>query len=158
MTAPTVDRAARGRIVVGVDGSPHGTAAVRWALTQAVATGSDLDAVACWEWPATAGGFAPVADLDLSGPTRATADASVAEALADTPGADGVTVRTTVSEGYAPRILMGIAADADLLVVGSRGHGELRGLVLGSVGLHCASHARCPVVVVRGGAADAAQV
>ena len=60
-----------------------------------------------------------------------------------------MTVSTRVFEGYPARILLHQAEDADLLVVGSRGHGELSGMLLGSVGLHCVSHATCPVVVVR---------
>lgn len=140
------------RIVVGVDGSPHSRAALRWALGQAVLTGATLDAVACWERPAFAGGYAPMVyvDIDLSGPTGEAAAAAVASAVAATPGAGDVTVQTRTVEGYPSRVLVEAAVGAELLVVGSRGHGELSGLLLGSVGLHCATHSPCPVLIVHG--------
>jgi nucleotide-binding universal stress UspA family protein len=68
------------------------------------------------------------------------------------PGA--VEARTAVVAGPAAPALLDAAAGADLLVVGSHGHGTFAGLLLGSVSLHCATHSPCPVVVVRGRAAD----
>lgn len=56
---------------------------------------------------------------------------------------------TTVTEGHPAQVLIDLAADAELLVLGSRGRGGLAGAVLGSVSLHCVGHAPCPVVVVR---------
>jgi nucleotide-binding universal stress UspA family protein len=70
----------------------------------------------------------------------------VAVVRAEAPDAE---VQTKVVEGPAARVLLGEAADADLLVVGSRGLGGFRELVLGSVSQQCAHHARCPVVIVR---------
>lgn len=139
-----------GRIVVGVDGSTASDAALRWALQQAILTGADIEAVACWQSPPIATGFAPTAylDVDLSGPIGDAARTAIADAVAANPGSADVTVQTRVVEGYPAGVLVDAATDADLLVVGSRGHGELRGMLLGSVGLHCASHAPCPVVVV----------
>ena len=58
-------------------------------------------------------------------------------------------MQVRVVEGYPAGVLLDAAKDADLLVVGSRGHGELSGVLLGSVGLHCASQATCPVLIVR---------
>ena len=58
-------------------------------------------------------------------------------------------VTTVVTEGAAAPVLLESAADADLLVVGNRGHGGFAGLLLGSVSQQCTSHAGCPVVVVR---------
>ncbi len=60
-----------------------------------------------------------------------------------------VPVRQEVARGHAVRALLDCAQDADLLVVGSRGHGGFVGALLGSVSLHCVTHAHCPVVVVR---------
>ncbi|HTZ07910.1 MAG TPA: universal stress protein, partial [Acidimicrobiales bacterium] len=60
-----------------------------------------------------------------------------------------VPVRLVVREGHPAPVLIDEAGGADLLVVGSRGHGAFMGMVLGSVSEHCVSHAPCPVVVVR---------
>ena len=138
----------RGRIVVGVDGSDHSALALRWAVHQAERTGADVEAVACWQWPASAGGFLPYENFDMSGITRKTVDAAVASVVGDGEQT-GVAVRTTVVEGYPAKVLLDAAQGAELLVVGSRGHHALSGLLLGSVGLHCATHAPCPVLIVR---------
>lgn len=60
-----------------------------------------------------------------------------------------VEVQTQVIEGHAAPVLIAAARDAQLLVVGSRGHGAFAGMLLGSVSEHCTSHSPCPVVVVR---------
>ncbi|MCU1693423.1 MAG: uspA3 [Frankiales bacterium] len=141
------------RIVVGVDGSDGSASALAWALQQAQVTGAAVTAVASWQTPAMNGmaGFGSYADLssyDLRAPTTEVLEKAVAAATADLPL--GVTVPTTtvVVQGYPARELLREAEGADLLVVGSRGHGELSGMLLGSVGLHCVTHATCPVVVV----------
>jgi nucleotide-binding universal stress UspA family protein len=152
-TAPIAPSAQR--IVVGVDGSACAAQALAWALRQAVLTGASVDAVASWQPPAMisgAAGYGAYVDFstfDLSGPTGEVLDKAVAAAVGDVPGAEAVTVRPQVLRRYAPLALLEVAEGADLLVVGSRGHSELSGLVLGSVSLHCVTHAHCPVVVVR---------
>ena len=71
-------------------------------------------------------------------------------AIADVSSPDEqVTIRCKVVEGNAPRVLLDASAGADLLVVGSRGHGGFVEALLGSVRQHCVHHATCPVVVVR---------
>jgi len=152
----------RQRIVVGVDGSECAAEALTWALREAVLRGADLDAVASWQPPAMLGSAAAFAYVDLStvdlaGPTAEVLDKAVAAAVGDVPGADSVTVRPHVVEAYPVRALLEAAEGADLLVVGSRGHGELSGVLLGSVGLHCVTHSPCPVVVVRGSRPHEAQ-
>jgi nucleotide-binding universal stress UspA family protein len=143
------------RVVVGVDGSGCSATALSWALGQALLSGATLDAVACWQRPAMAGaaGFASYVDHsddDLTGATTEVLDKAIAAAVGDVPGAGTVAVRALVVEAYPARGLLQAAEGADLLVVGSRGHSELTGMLLGSVGLHCVTHAPCPVVVVRG--------
>jgi len=66
-------------------------------------------------------------------------------------------MRSLVIPSFPSRVLFDASAGADLLVLGSRGHGGFSGALLGSVGQHCVRHAHCPVVIVRGGlAAEAA--
>lgn len=136
-------------IVVGVDGSEHAVRALRFALDEAKIRGCGLKAVSVWHIPAAAydGGWAPTpVDFgNLEEATRALLDQS----LADAGAADsGVEVVPVVREGQAADVLVQEAADADLLVVGSRGLGGFRGLLLGSVGQQCAHHAPCPVAIV----------
>ena len=80
----------------------------------------------------------------------AMAEKALAETVADVVGTQDkpVEVRPTVAEGPAAQVLLAAAAGAELLVVGSRGHGGFAGMLLGSVSQHCAHHAPCPVVVI----------
>jgi nucleotide-binding universal stress UspA family protein len=131
-----------GTIVVGVDGSEGSRAALR---------GCPMVAVTVWQYPVLTtlpafGALPPIEDLSQE------ADTSLRQVLAD-EGVDlggDVDVRTVVAEGAAAAALLEAATDADLLVVGSRGHGGFTGMLLGSVSQHVVSHAPCPVVVVRG--------
>jgi nucleotide-binding universal stress UspA family protein len=138
------------RIVVGVDGSSSARSALRWAIRQAELTGGSVDAVIAWQYPASYAGFgmAPVgvSDFDFGSWAEKTLANEVAEAV----GARTVDVRTQATEGSPARVLLDTADGADLLVVGSRGHGGFAEALLGSVGQHCVHHARCPVVVIRG--------
>ena len=89
-----------------------------------------------------AGGLMPVLD---EGTAERLAHSELDETLGDDPG---VVVELLVEEGSAARLLIRESENAELLVVGSRGHGGFVGLLLGSVGQQCAAHARCPVVIV----------
>lgn len=137
------------RIVVGVDGSTGSRAALRWAWDEARAHGATLEIVTAWQYPITtalpAFGSMPTPD-DLQGEARAEMLAVVADEGITAEG--GVEVTTLVAEGTATQVLLDAAAKADLLVVGSRGHGGFTGLLVGSVGQQCVSHCKVPVVVV----------
>jgi nucleotide-binding universal stress UspA family protein len=133
------------RIVVGVDGSPSSIDALRWAAKTSQAFGAEIDAIMTWEYPA-AFGMGPVPS---EWSPLADAESSLAKALVEAfgnPRPDGL--RARVVHGYAPKILIDESVGAEMLVVGSRGHGGFAGLLLGSVSAHCAEHASCPVVVV----------
>jgi nucleotide-binding universal stress UspA family protein len=147
-----------GTIVVGVDGSPAALAALRFALAEARLRGARLVALYAWVLPlAEAPGPFLLGWPDEVGPTvdqlgpalgRA-AEERLAAALREVADeAEGVEVERRAVEGPAATMLLEAAAGADLLVVGSRGHGGFRGLLLGSVSQQCAQHARCPVVIV----------
>lgn len=139
--------ATQSRIVVGVDGSPGSRDALRWAELQARRTGTELDAVIAWEYPAFFG-WAPVSpdDVDFAKVAEDTLAAAVTEVL----GREWPPwVHTQVVEGYPPEVLVRAAEDAALLVVGCRGYGALADALLGSVSTYCVHHATAPVTVVR---------
>lgn len=137
-------------IVVGVDGSASSAEALRWAFRQARLTGAYLRAVTCWHMPTSAYGPVPYPDgVDFRGDAERVLDESVATVSGD--GTAGVDVQKVVVEGPPARELLNAAEGADLLVVGSRGHGAFVGMVLGSVSAYCVAHAWCPVVVVHHG-------
>jgi nucleotide-binding universal stress UspA family protein len=135
------------RIVAGVDGSESSTAALEWALREAELTGAELVAVTSWVWPNSFAWGVPVpATVDMA------EDATTVHHQVVDPARRGhptVAVRTEVVHGHPAPTLVDASRSADLLVVGSRGHGELVGSLLGSVSEHCVSHAECPVVVMR---------
>ena len=137
------------RIVVGVDGSVPSKAALAWAVKQARLTGATVEAVIAWELPATYGYPVPVpvpSDIDYDGLAAEVLAGAIAEV--SSPG-EPVKIRSTVAEGNAAGVLLDASAGAELLVVGSRGHGGFVEALLGSVGQHCVHHATCPVVVIR---------
>ncbi len=122
--------------------------ALRWAAHQAELTGDSLEAVITWEITPNSYGVAlPLpSDYDPAAIAKQTLDETVHKVLGE-PGAHHVKVR--VVEGSPARTLLEISKGADLLVLGSRGHGPFVGMLLGSVSEYCAAHATCPVVVVR---------
>ena len=133
------------RIIVGVDGSKASVQALRFAHRQAALTGAQLHAVTTWRYPFT--GDVPVGDTpDWQRDAEAILDTALSAAI---PAADLGAVTRHVSEGHPAAVLLEQAQDAEMLVVGSRGHGGFAGMLLGSVSQHVVAHSPCPVVVVR---------
>jgi nucleotide-binding universal stress UspA family protein len=137
-------------IVVGVDGSPGSRKALTWAAAEAATHGSDLVVLNVWEHtllpPA---GSVSVSERYVPEPTQRTADELlqiIKEELGEDPP---VLVQPHVKQGRPAEVLINESTNADLLVVGTRGHGGFAGLVLGSVSQHVAAYAKCPVTVVR---------
>jgi nucleotide-binding universal stress UspA family protein len=144
---PRREEAGEHRIVVGVDGSPSSKAALAWAARQATLTGATLEVVGAWGYPVYFG-TTPVWPSDFD--PQAIAEDSIRQAIDEILGTHpGLEVRSTVREADPSIALLDAAEGAELLVVGSRGHGAFAGMLLGSVSQHCVSHAHCPVVVVR---------
>jgi nucleotide-binding universal stress UspA family protein len=140
------------RIVVGVDDSPSSRAALRWAVRQAVLTHGTVEAIMAWQIPMVAQGYtwAPIYVDEASGfeeDARKALDAVIGE---EVEPADRQRVSVRVVRGHPAEVLVDAAAKADLLVIGSRGHGTFADAVLGSVGRYCAHHAPCPVLIMRG--------
>jgi nucleotide-binding universal stress UspA family protein len=133
------------RIVVGVGGSPSSRKALRWAIRQAVLTGSVVDAVIDWRDPASYVGYARlIADTCDAGLAAKTLSEIVDSAI---PAGGTVTVRQRIMEGHAARVLFDAARGADLLMAGSRGRDGFPWMLLGPLSLHCARHSPCPVVI-----------
>jgi len=133
-----------GRVIVGVDGSEPSKRALRWAADYAAARNALLEAIAVWEMPATYGWVSTLEEVDPVKSALAGLDSVILEVLGEGSGID-----TTVEKGHASHVLVKASERADLLVVGSRGRGAVRGMLLGSVSLYCVQHAHCPVVVFR---------
>jgi nucleotide-binding universal stress UspA family protein len=133
-------------IVVGADGSAASIDALHWAMRQAHATAAEVIVVAAWEVPTTLGFDVADDAVDWAAHARQAVEDAVTEASRCEPS---VTVTPRVVRGHAGTILVEESGDADLLVVGSRGHRTAVGMLLGSVSEYCVHHAACPVVVVR---------
>jgi nucleotide-binding universal stress UspA family protein len=136
-------------IVVGVDGSPGSRRALTWAAAEAADHGAELIVVNVWEHtllpPA---GSVSVSEHYVPDPSQRTADdllGVIKEELGDDPP---VRVQPLVKQGRPAKVLIDESANADMLVVGNRGHGGFAGLVIGSVSQHVAAYAKCPVTVI----------
>lgn len=159
---PRADGPARGAdgegrqvLVVGVDGSAAGTAALTWAAGQARPTGARVVAVAACEPQAVLVGGADVGagvmppDMAVDDEQRvAEAEGWLTDAITLLPVEAGQVVERRVAHGEAASLLLEVALDADLLVLGNHRHGALAGALLGSVAQRCVRHAGCPLVLV----------
>ncbi|MGW0390487.1 universal stress protein [Streptomyces sp. NPDC003042] len=135
------------RVVVGVDGSPASYEALRWAIRHARLIGGKVDAVAAYDIPGAVGWSAPVVDADFDeGRAKQALSDEVKTVLVQ---AGDVPIQEHLVRGNPVEVLTESSADAELLVVGSRGWGGFARLLLGSVSQQCALHASCPVVIVR---------
>ena len=140
------------QIVVGVDGSESSRTALHWAYDEAAHHNASLVAVSTWHPPALPMS-PPYGSLPPEGyETQPEKDArEMLERLTDElePRTPTVDVRISISKGNPAKVLIDMSQGADLLVVGSRGHGGFAGMLLGSVSQHVVAHAACPVVVLR---------
>ncbi|SOC49595.1 Nucleotide-binding universal stress protein, UspA family [Blastococcus aggregatus] len=154
-TAPT-EAGDRPTVVVGVDGSSASRDVLVHALLAAARRGADLDVVSSVTAELYYLGGAPMVVPDLGAirdeareQVRTLVDEVGADAqISSVPGVSEVRIRLVVTERPPAPDLVDRSVDAMLLVVGSRGRGAGRSALLGSVALHCATHAACPVVVV----------
>jgi nucleotide-binding universal stress UspA family protein len=151
-------------IVVGVDGSDGSVVALRWALDEARLRGSSVRVVHAYRSPqfpltepqlGVAGGMGVPVMADegaeelrrtVETQARGVIDESVRRAGGD--AVDEVEIERVALDGPAAQTLIEAGRGAELLVVGSRGHGGFVGLLLGSVSQQCAQHPPCPVVIL----------
>lgn len=144
------DRRPDGPVVVGVDGSAVSVRALDFAVEQAALRGAELVALHVWTGNSTTdlNDTLPMSYEFWSGDQEeervlAEALAGLAQQYPDVP------IHREVVRGSARRVLVERSRRAQLIVVGSHGHGGVAGLLLGSVSQHLIHHAACPAVVVR---------
>jgi nucleotide-binding universal stress UspA family protein len=138
----------KGRIVVGIDGSPQSQAALSWAIDEARLRGLGLRIIHAFPalmsyWGTTEHEYYPKVEAEARNWFE--------KALATAPPMDDLDVERTLVPGNPSEILVEASRGASLLVIGSRGSGAFRGVVMGSVSWHCAHQAHCPVLIVRDG-------
>ena len=137
----------RGRIVVGIDGSPHSQVALAWAVEEARLRGLGLRIIHVFPalvtyWGTTSSEYYPKEEAE--------AQRVFEHALASAPPMDSLDVERTLTPGNPAEVLIEASREARMLVVGARGRGGFRGAVMGSVSWHAVHQAHCPVLVVRG--------
>lgn len=138
-------------IVVGIDGSVGSAEALKFAIAEARLRKAKLKAVTAWTLTYVAAPIGMMAPIDealipeLQNNAKAVLDKALADALGPEPD---VEIEKAVLEGTPAQVLVDAAQGADLLVVGTRGHGGFTGLLLGSVSQQTAHHAPCPIVIV----------
>ena len=137
-----------GRIVVAIDGSVSALNAARWAAAEAVTRGRGLTLAHALVPPVMGGGFSMGLPprLDILDTMREEAMTELGK-IADGLEGDDITIEIQI--GSASALMIQASESADLLVLGSRGHGGFKGLLVGSVGTQVASHAQCPTVILR---------
>jgi nucleotide-binding universal stress UspA family protein len=139
-------------IVVGVDGSAGGAAALEFAAGEAALRKARLRIVLAWELPAAAytAGFSSPLDVEMLDAFRVRAGEGADEAAATAKKLQpSLEVEALALQGQPADVLLAQSADAELIVVGRRGLGGFKSLLLGSVSQQVVQHATCPVVVVQ---------
>jgi len=137
-------------VLVGVDGSRGSRKALTWAAAEAAEHGADLVVVHVWERTLPPAGGNPSVPDHPASDTSENAANELVQIIKQELGEDPpVVAQPRVKRGRVAEVLIEESAGADLLVVGTRGHGGFAGLVLGSVSQHVAAYAQCPVTVVR---------
>lgn len=131
-------------IVVGVDGSEQSLSALQWAVDEARLRHGQVRVITAWHYPPVP---STVEDSGSSDSFHA-AERVQADAL-KAVGGEGLDIAGKVVRGSPAAALLDAAKEADLLIVGSRGHGGFSGLLLGSVSTQVTHHALCPVLIVR---------
>ncbi|QDP96869.1 universal stress protein [Microlunatus elymi] len=137
--------ASAAHIIVGVDGSEHSLAALLEAERLAKALDAHLEIITCWIVPV---GWVNAGWIDNTGPrheAQQIQDAAITKVFGDLVPEH---VTRTLAEGPPHEALIEAGARADMVVVGSRGHGGFVGMLIGSVSRAVSTHASCPVLVV----------
>jgi hypothetical protein len=142
------------KILVGIDGSEKSIEALKWASELAKVLDAHVDVITTWQTPF------PVVELislgfnldtfEINERPREIAELRIEKVLKQVYGnIKPPGVGHIVAEGYPGLVLVEMSKEADLLVLGNRGHSPAIETLLGSVSHHCLAHAKCPVVIVK---------
>jgi nucleotide-binding universal stress UspA family protein len=142
------------KILVGVDGSEKSILALKWAAALAEDIGAHVEVMTTWQTPfPTIELFAVGFNLDLAELNERPMQIAHVRMEKSILGAYGTSdpagVSLSIEEGYPALVLVERSKEVDLLVLGNRGHSPMVETLLGSVSMHCLSHAHCPVVIVK---------
>jgi nucleotide-binding universal stress UspA family protein len=132
------------KIVVGVDGSPHSTAALRWSLDEAESRNGEVVALFAWQVP-----FVSIPGAFDRAELEQAYSGFLIETVSKIEPTPKVPLHTVLAEGDPTAALLTASKDAAVLVLGTRGRSPAAGLLLGSVSQACAATASCPVVLVK---------
>ena len=143
----------KGLMVVGVDGSPASLAALRWAGENAPLLNMAIEAICIWDNISFAtdllavgfGSSGVVDTTDAENIAKRIVESAAAEIFPDARPHD---LQLNTYEGGATEVFLEKSTSAQMLVLGSRGHGAIADLFLGSVSNSCSAKAKCPVLVV----------
>jgi nucleotide-binding universal stress UspA family protein len=139
-------------IIVGIDGSAHSRKALEWAVNEAAIRHTPLTVLTVNQTIAGYWSGAPViysGDEELVNKARKAAEEETYDVLEKIDAASRPPVTVRAVTGFAVASLLDAAADADMIVVGSRGAGGFTRLLMGSVSSQVTQHAHCPVVIIR---------
>jgi nucleotide-binding universal stress UspA family protein len=132
------------KIVVGVDGSPHSLAALRWSLDQAEGRQGQVTVLFAWQVP-----FVSIPGAFDRAELEEAYRQFLIKTVSDVVPSPKVPLDTVLAEGDATEALVEASKDAEMLVLGIRGRSPVAGLMLGSVSQSCAAHSSCPVVLIK---------
>ncbi|WP_243793597.1 universal stress protein [Saccharopolyspora gloriosae] len=133
-------------VVAGIDGSEESKRALHWAAEYVTKVGGLVHAITVWHQPVQFGYRLPTPDTELEQRARKLLDETTESVKAEFPKVD---IRPRLIRGHVIDELVGLSPQADMMVVGNKGHGAFTGMMVGSVALKLVHHARCPVLVVR---------
>jgi nucleotide-binding universal stress UspA family protein len=135
------------RIVVGIDASEDSIRALRWALEEASLRAATVELVHAYPIPELTA-MPMIVTLPSDDELQKAAEQVLTDTLATVGGAGEVPITKTARPGSPAAVLCDVARGAALMVVGARGLGGFRGLLLGSVSHQVVAHSPCPVVTV----------
>lgn len=149
-SAPTAPTEPSGGVLVAVDGSEQARRALAWAAAEARMRAVALTITHCYYWPSTGLGAMDAIGFLMEGLEQDSREVLAAAAVEARGIAPDIAVRTISHLGSPVAAIVDMSRDRDLVVLGSRGLGGFKGMLLGSVSTGVVAHASSSVAIVRG--------